>query len=87
MYIIQTVFLIALFAAFINGLLLLLDKWGIRNRISLYAPFEWVARMIGCDFCMAHHFAVLMMIPLLYNFRLIYLVIPLGVAGLIHQLR
>jgi len=87
MYIIQTVFLIALFALFINGLLMLLDKWGIRNRIALYAPADWIANMVQCNFCMAHHFAVFMLIPLLENFQLIYLAIPLSVAGLTNQLR
>jgi len=80
--------LILIVALFINGTMLLLDKIGLIEWLQMRVKSDFIYKMLGCNFCLAHHLTLLFLIPLfLIDFNYLYFAIPLMVAGLIHTIR
>jgi len=86
--IIENIFFLTLTIAFaINGLFILLNKWGVLDWLRIRVENVFISKMLDCYFCLSHHIAVLIMLPVyIYDFSIFYLFVPLMVAGIINQL-
>ena len=72
----------------INGLLVLSDKFGALEWVIQRTKNDFIAQMLGCAFCLSHHLTLIALICIFsYEFKLIYLLIPISVAGLINLMR
>jgi len=75
-------------ALIINGLMLFMDKVGFIYWVQLKVKSDFIYKMFGCNFCIAHHLTLLYIIPFfLIDFNYLYFAFPLMVAGLIHVVR
>lgn len=84
----KAVFTALFLALVINGLLALLDKWGLLLKAQYYAKNEFLHKLLSCYFCISHHLAVIGIIPImLVDLNYFYLAVPLMVAGVINLLR
>lgn len=84
----HTFLLILIASMVLNGIFTLSDKLGALEWIICRVKNNFLAKMLDCDFCLSHHLTLIATIPLLiYDFKLIYLLIPISVAGIINQLR
>lgn len=64
----------------------LLEKWDLRDLLSGYAPNQLIQKAIECDFCFAHHIAVLLIIPqIIVDFEITILFVPLFVATTVNK--
>ena len=75
-----------LVSLFVNGLIILLDKWGVIEWLQMRVKSGFIYKMVGCNFCLSHHLALIVVLCL-HDFNYLYLAIPLMVAGLIHTLK
>ena len=73
-------------ALFINGALILFDKWCVIEWLQMRVKSDFIYKMIGCNFCLSHHLALIVVLCL-PDFNYLYLSIPLMVAGLIHAIK
>lgn len=53
---------VALFAAW---LLILADKWGIREWLQVHAPNDFLYKLFMCNFCCSFHLCVVISLTLL----------------------
>jgi len=75
-------------ALIINGVMLLMDKFGLIYWMQLKVKSDLIYKMLSCNFCIAHHLTLLYILPFfLTNFNYLYLIVPLMVAGLINAIR
>lgn len=64
----------------------LLDEWGIRERLSGYAPNQFIQKAIVCTFCFANHLCTLfILVRMAYGFEFYLLFIPIFVATLVNK--
>jgi len=60
------------------SIILLLDKWGIRDELSGRAPNSLIQKAIECNFCFAHHVCFVLIIPqIFFDFEMSILFVPL----------
>tara|TARA_Y100000592_G_scaffold75922_1_gene118752 strand:+ start:288 stop:548 length:261 start_codon:yes stop_codon:yes gene_type:complete len=68
------------------SIIVLFEKWGIREQMSGRAPNRIIQQAVECNFCFAHHITFICVIPEFigcFNFR--FLLIPLFVATAINK--
>ena len=89
MYIIikNTVLITVLTTFLVNGIITLLEKFNALEWLMLRSN-KFFYKMLDCYFCLSHHLTALLILPILItDFKLIYLAIPLMVAGIINQIK
>ncbi len=79
----------AVFASlFINGLFILLEKFGLLDWLRMRVTNNLISKMLDCYFCLAHHITLLVTIPvMIMDFNVTYLAVPLMVAGVINLMK
>jgi hypothetical protein len=68
------------------SIIILLEKWGIRDELSGRAPNEIIQKAIECNFCFAHHIAAVLVVPeiiILFDYKLLF--VPLFVATITNK--
>jgi hypothetical protein len=84
----QALLIVLMNVVALNGIFLLWDKLGFLEWIICRIKNNFLAKMLGCTFCLTHHLTLILIFPLLITeFHIIYLFIPVSVAGIIIQLR
>jgi len=80
--------IIATFTALIiTSILIVADKTGIRNWAMLYAPSEFISKIIECNFCLTHHVvATFIAGVLIVDFDFLLLFVPLMTATITSKL-
>jgi hypothetical protein len=74
-------------AFLVNGMITLFYKIGLLDWLDMKAKKEVVSKMLGCLFCLSHHLAFIPTLILMYfDFNLLYLFVPLMVAGILNKL-
>ena len=68
--------------------LILLEKWGIREKAFLHAPNKLIQDAVECDFCLSHHLTGIVIYPLsILTQQIDLLLIPLFVGAIITKIR